>query len=251
MTNNIFIVIVPVYNAEQYIEKCIMSVLSQDYSNYKLIVVNDGSIDGTHEIICELLERYNFSYMINEKRNGSALANIIKGKNVESRSTQDVLVNLDGDDYLAHDGVLSYLNGVYQDPDVWLTYGQYEPLSGDYHNYCKPIPDTRTYRKDGVWLVSHLRSCRRGLFDMIKDKDLRDRDGGYYKIVGDAACLYPMIEMAGKKHIQFIPEVLYMYNDLSPLNEMKVAGELSVKKTKELMAKPVYNEIDSYGNDCS
>ena len=251
MTNNRFIIIVPVYNAEQYIEKCIMSVLSQDYSYYKLIVVNDYSTDKTHKVICGLLEKHNFSYVLNGKRVGSALANFIKGKELVFGSDQDILIILDGDDYLACDDVLSYLNDVYQDTNVWLTYGQFEPLSGDYHDFCKPIPNTRTYRKDGVWLASHLKSFRRGLFDKIKDEDLRDKDGEYYKIVGDAAYFYPMIEMAGKKHIQFLPEVLYMYNDLNPMNDMKVAGELAVKKVKEIIAKPVYNEIDSYGNDCS
>ena len=251
MVKNRFIVIVPVYNAEQYIEKCIMSVLSQDYSNYELIVVNDCSVDSTHDIISNLLTKHNFIYLLNKERIGSALANIIKGKYIASDSPHDILITLDGDDYLADDGVLSYLNGVYQDTDVWLTYGQYEPLSGDYHDYCKPIPNTRTYRKDSLWLASHLKSFRSGLFDKIKDKDLMDKDGEYYKIVGDAAFFYPMIEMAGKRHIRFITEVLYMYNDLNPINDMKIAGELAVRKVKEIIAKPIYNEINSYDNDCS
>lgn len=251
LVKNRFVVVVPVYNAEQYIAKCIISVLSQDYDNYTLIIVNDYSTDKTHGIICKLLEKYNFSYVLNGRRVGSALANFIKGKDLVSGSDQDILAILDGDDSLAHDSVLSRLNKVYQDANVWLTYGQFEPLSGDYHNFCKPIPNTRTYRKDGVWLASHLKSFRRWLFDKIKDEDLRDSDGEYYKIVGDAAYFYPMIEMAGKKHIQFIPEVLYMYNDLNPMNDMKVAGELAVKKVKEIIAKPVYKEINSYGNNSS
>lgn len=44
-------VIVPVYNGEEYIEKCINSILSQTYDNIELIIVNDGSTDKTNKII--------------------------------------------------------------------------------------------------------------------------------------------------------------------------------------------------------
>ncbi len=42
-------VIVPVYNGENYIDDCIMSVLNQEYKNFELILVNDGSQDGSKE----------------------------------------------------------------------------------------------------------------------------------------------------------------------------------------------------------
>jgi len=44
-------VIVPVYNVEKYIEKCILSILSQTYNNYELILLNDGSTDGSYDVI--------------------------------------------------------------------------------------------------------------------------------------------------------------------------------------------------------
>ena len=47
-------VIIPVYNSEKYIEKCINSVLEQDYQEFELILINDGSKDGSLKI----LERY-------------------------------------------------------------------------------------------------------------------------------------------------------------------------------------------------
>ncbi|WP_195244228.1 glycosyltransferase family 2 protein [Clostridium celatum] len=53
-------IIMPVYNAERYLNKCIESILGQSYNNFELIIINDGSIDGSKEI-CEY-------YSANDKR---------------------------------------------------------------------------------------------------------------------------------------------------------------------------------------
>ena len=44
-------VIIPVYNAEQYIKRCLNSVLNQTFNDYEIIMVNDGSTDGSLEIM--------------------------------------------------------------------------------------------------------------------------------------------------------------------------------------------------------
>ena len=52
-------VIMPVYNAENTIERAILSVINQTYNNIELILINDGSIDGTESIIKRYIEREN------------------------------------------------------------------------------------------------------------------------------------------------------------------------------------------------
>ena len=44
-------IIVPVYNVEKYLRECIQSVLDQDFNDYEIICVNDGSTDGSLDII--------------------------------------------------------------------------------------------------------------------------------------------------------------------------------------------------------
>ena len=49
ITQPLISIIVPVYNCEEYIEKCIDSILHQTYQNFEVIVINDGSKDNTLE----------------------------------------------------------------------------------------------------------------------------------------------------------------------------------------------------------
>jgi len=65
--------------------------------------------------------------------------NFIKGINLTSVNGEDYIYIGWGDDYLVDNTVLSYLNDVYS-PDIWMTYGQFVPISGIYPAYCKPIP---------------------------------------------------------------------------------------------------------------
>jgi len=247
---NEFAIIVPVYNAGQWIGKCLDSILSQDYRNYKFIVIDDHSTDNTWDIIMG----YRVPAFRNKKRLGSGLANIVRGTDIAEK--QDIIVTIDGDDYLSNNGVLSYLNEVYKQ-DVWLTYGQFLPLSGRYSNTCQDLAYTntvneagawvknslkpQTYRRSGVWVTSHLRTFKKWLWDMIKDEDLRE-GGEYYKMAWDMAFMYPMIEMAGK-HICFVEKVLYIYNDLNPNCDGTIDPELQIATGKRIQAKPIYKEL--------
>lgn len=240
-----FIIIVPVYNAENYIERCLESVLTQTYKNYELCVMDDCSTDTTWQIIGRVCNKYNggFNMCRNEYRLDCALANFVKGIELFSLDKEDVLCLVDGDDYLYDNSALSHLNNVYQDENIWMTYGQYIPASGDYPPFCKPIADTRNYRHSNLWYASHIRTCKRKLWDKVRDEDMRGKDGKYYKRVADCAYFWPMIEMCGHGHMKFIDKILYVYNDLNPTNEMKVNKEEMLALAEEIKNKPPYDEL--------
>ena len=50
-------IIIPVYNAEKYLDKCLESVWKQTYDNWQAVIVNDGSTDKSSEIIKKWCER--------------------------------------------------------------------------------------------------------------------------------------------------------------------------------------------------
>lgn len=246
---NNFAIIVPVYNADKWIGNCIESILTQDYSNYKLFVIDDCSTDNTWDIIKD----FRVFARRNTKRIG-ALANLVHG--IKAFYKNDIIVTVDGDDKLADDHVLSYLNRVYA-PDIWLTYGSFTPLSGRYSGTCQPLSHThtvdesgkwvdnyltpQTYRRSGVWVTSHLRTFRKSLWDKIKDEDLRD-ENGYYKTAWDMAFMYPMIEMANNK-LLYIEKILYIYNDLNPNCDGTIDPQHQIRTGKQIQAKPMYNPL--------
>ena len=83
--NNLISVIVPVFNVEDYIERCIKSILNQTYNNLEIILVDDGSTDKSGEI-CDLYkEKDNRIKVIHNKNSGPSVArncglSIAKGK---------------------------------------------------------------------------------------------------------------------------------------------------------------------------
>lgn len=87
-----FSIIVPVYNTEQYLERCFDSILSQTYKNYEVIVVNDGSTDDS----LNLIRKYKEFICINQKNQGLSMAR----NNGIKKACGDYLIFLDSDDYI-------------------------------------------------------------------------------------------------------------------------------------------------------
>jgi len=247
MKNN-FKIITTFYNANEWIGNCIRSVINQTYGNWKMHIVNDCSTDGSHKEIESIISnsevKDKIKYVVNEKRVGTGLVNMIAAIKQTATDPNDIIVILDGDDWLASNDVLEYLNEVYCDPNIWMTYGSFEPLSGKYSNTCKQVEDTRTYRKSGKWTTSHLRSYRKWLWDKIKDDSFRNKNGDYISSADDCAAMFAMIEMSGLKHSKFIDKVLYVYNDLNPLNVMKINENYQLSNAEYIRSQKEYQEID-------
>lgn len=92
-------IIVPVYNTEKYIERCISSILDQEFNNFQLIIINDGSIDDSEKIICKLIK--NKDNVIYKKIKNSGVAH---ARNVGlSYATGEYIGFVDSDDYIEKD----------------------------------------------------------------------------------------------------------------------------------------------------
>lgn len=92
-----FSIIVPIFNSEKYLEKCIKSILNQTYKNFELILVNDGSKDGSLEICNKYLLKDSRVRVIDKDNEGS-----ISSRNrgvIESKS--EYVTFIDSDDWIA------------------------------------------------------------------------------------------------------------------------------------------------------
>lgn len=113
--NPLFSIIIPAFNAEKYIKKCIESIVNQSFCDYEAIIVDDGSLDETSKICDDFSKEYNAIKVVHKNNGGVVLARQT-GVNV---STGEYIVFVDADDYLSSD-YLEEFNSIIQSwhPDV-------------------------------------------------------------------------------------------------------------------------------------
>lgn len=112
---NLVSVIIPCYNAERYIEKCLQSVLHQTYENIEIILIDDASQDNTREIISKIVDsRLNVVY--NENNQG-----IVYCLNKAIKIAQgEYIARLDADDYMTEDRIKLQVDFLEKNKDLYL-----------------------------------------------------------------------------------------------------------------------------------
>ena len=108
------------YNAEQYIERCISSIMGQSFTDFKCYITHDLSTDNSVKLIKEMIEGDDRFILIddNEKKlyqTGNFDKVIRNNPNI---SDNEVLVEVDGDDYLPDGDVLKRIDGLYKDQNI-------------------------------------------------------------------------------------------------------------------------------------
>lgn len=94
-------VIIPVYNVDDYIEECIESVINQNNSKIQIIIVNDGSVDNSDNIIQKYLKENKNIVYINQNNQGLSMSRNNGIKHMKGEYT----MFLDGDDYLEENSI--------------------------------------------------------------------------------------------------------------------------------------------------
>ena len=102
-------IIIPVYNSEKFLEKLLTSIIVQHYDNYEIILVNDGSTDGSQKIIESYKEKNENIKLITIKNSGPGIARKIGFEH----STGELLFFVDSDDFLPENNILENINEIY------------------------------------------------------------------------------------------------------------------------------------------
>lgn len=161
MANDKISVVVPIYNVAAYLDNCITSVATQSYDNFEVILVDDGSTDGTSEICDNYAAEFDFIKVLHQENQGVSVA---RNKGIEL-STGDWVAFVDGDDQLFADAlknaVLAGLNtnvDIYEyrtinekaDGSTFPTYYFSEELVGTTIS-PKELINKYNYKRGAVW----------------------------------------------------------------------------------------------------
>ena len=233
------IVVTPMYNAENYIEKCIKSVITQDYDNYLMVIIDDGSIDNSYEIA----KRYESDKIkvIKNIKNKGAVRNQIETI-IEYREKNDIIMFLDGDDSLVNDNqIFHFYNNLY-DGTTEFTYGscwsmvdRIPLISQPYPKEIKQKKKYRFHKFNWNMPYTHLRTFKAFLLDSVDDNKFKDEQGNWYKAGGDGSIFYTLIEKADPNKIKVVQDIVYNYNDMSPLNDYKVNASEQTKNANRIL----------------
>ena len=117
-------VIVPVYNVEQYLERCVDSIINQTYTNLEIILVNDGSTDNSGKLCDELAKKDERIRVIHKENGGLSDA---RNRGIEEAES-DLVGFIDSDDYIDNDMyeiLLKNLNNTDADLSMCALYDVY------------------------------------------------------------------------------------------------------------------------------
>lgn len=203
-------------NAGDDVLACLDSVESQKYprDSFRHLLIDDQSTDNTLELIerwCLRHPDHNVDLSRRTHRLGGTL-NTLEG--IRQVKRESVVIELNGDDRLPDPGVLAFLNRVYQDPHVWMTYNTQRESTGVIPFQLPPPREVRANRsyRDSPWATSHLHTFRRRLFDHVPEEILIDPETGeYWRSADDVALYLWMLELAGD-HARHLYRITCLYN---------------------------------------
>jgi len=236
------IIVTTLYNASIYVPACIQSIIAQTYKDFKCYITDDLSTDDSVQVVKKLIQGDDrFILIENEKKHyqGGNYDQVIR--NNPDISDNDVIVEIDGDDWLPDTHVLQRIHDVYTDDNVWITNGSFIYSNG-YMGFSRK-QDINNLRVSS-FSASHMRTWRAFLWRNIKQEDLKDEHGNYWKVAGDLSFMFPMLEMAGEEHYRFLDQINYVYNGENPLNDYKVNGYDVLYTCQKIMNKKPYFKYD-------
>ena len=239
-----FKIITTCYNCELFIKQCIESVLAQKQNDWEMYIIDDASEDNSVEVATEVANGDPRIKIIKNNKNIGSLYN--KTSNFIHHAKpddEDVIVTLDGDDYLGSKYALCYLKKIYSQ-GYWLSYGGFI-ASGIFNmnafppDHLTPIDWKRSLRNQR-FCITHLRSHKFFLLKNVRDKDLRHRNGVLFKFPEDIILNIPMAEMAGEDKCYFLKEKTYAYRIHKNNDSFTNDAERTEITTNDLSFRPEY-----------
>ena len=202
MNNLLVSIIIPVYNSEAFLDKCIQSAINQSYKNIEIILVNDGSTD-TSGKICDDYAATDSRIKVIHKTNGGLVSSRKTGLKA---STGDYVLYIDGDDWIELDLIAHCIEPVLKFKADVVVSSHIVNLEGRTDTWVNTIPSgvydknqlksivypkmlyTGNFSQFGIFSYSWGKLYRR---EVLLENQLRVTEG--ITIGEDALCLYPTL----------------------------------------------------------
>lgn len=226
-------IIVPVYNAEAYIENCITSMLNQTYDNFELLLINDGSKDDSLSMCLKYAERDNRIKVYDKPNGGASSARNLGLKYVKGQ----YIVFVDIDDFLSR----NYLENLYSAAKE----GNYDIVQCNYEIVNNQYQEEKYvgFNKNDIREITKVQALNNRLYKVTLwgkiyslklFKNFRFKEGIIYE---DDASYYIFIDRANK--IAVLDETLYYYY-MSSNSVMRNENEMNMDFID------IYNERINY-----
>jgi glycosyltransferase involved in cell wall biosynthesis len=232
---------------EDYIGLCLDSLRAQTHRDFEAFVTIDACADDTvNRAWAARRGDGRIDIAVNAERR-YVMSNLVHAIRRSAAAPDDVIVILDGDDWLASDRALERIVAEYRRHDCWMTYGSWvtnDPgRTGESVGRWPAYPEGTTRFRETAWLGTAVRSWKKWLWDLIDDRHFRDPDGNYILLAEDQASMLPMLEMSGTDRARHIPDVLMIYNRLTPHACGKVHLDLLRRTAAYVRSLPVYRRL--------
>lgn len=234
-------IIIPVYNKEKYLDKCLQSLLSQSFNDYEAICVDDGSTDYSLTILNEYSKDHDNFKVFSKTNEGPGSA---RNYGLKQASGEYVLF-LDADDYLTEDTLENlYHTAHINDSDLVLFNAteHYKDKTNDriYHIHMNENTDLENFTFDynnNINLVMngyHIACTKLHRLDFIKEHNLKFSNSGEFEDV-----LFHIKSMIHAKHISYNPKKFYQYNR----KDENSRQNNSIKTDKSFVMFDIYEEV--------
>ena len=246
MKKPLFSVLIPVFKIEKYIEECVLSITNQSFSDFEIILIDDGSPDSCPEI-CERLRKNDSRIKVLHKKNEGVAKARRDGAEI---AEGEYIICIDGDDWLKKD-CLTKISEVVQKKNIDIfCFGmladngkQTTPLGINYREgfYSKQAIEKEIFplliqKSDASYFIPSLcgKVIRRQLF---LDNVLANEN---VTIGEDGACVIPCVFHANSMYISNECFYFYRYNSESATKGKKVFNW----DWPKLVANHIENRID-------
>ncbi len=255
MCNPKISIIVPVYNTQEYLPKCLDTLINQTYSNLEIICVNDGSVDDSLALLNEYAEKDERIKVLSQENAGASVARNL-GLSV---ATGDYVSFIDSDDWVYLSLYQSFVNALSKSPtqlDVWMfnvgsfVEGQNDVIqlkffeASDWNNHISDdvvhkFTDCR--RPFSRNLSAANKIYRKGLLDEF---DIRFEEGLKYE--DQYFCIKTFLN---SKTIMFTDDIMYRYRNYHHTSVSCVVSDkaFDVFKIVDLIEEEIY-KLNVYDN---